>query len=115
MTTRKVNLQFHTNNLDKKKITTHSVHNKKGSSCGSYKGHTESCLCLETGEIHDDLDEDGVITYVGVFTVQFRERTEEWATAGNIHVTDRPLKGRGGDVGPESINYVLPVVLVKQH
>lgn len=97
------------------KIRTRSVHNRKGGSYGSYRDHTESCFCLEASEIHDDLDEDGVITYVGVFTVQLRERTEEGATAGNIHVTDWPLKGRGGDVGPESIDYVLPVVLVKQH
>lgn len=74
------------------KIRTRSVHNRKGGSYGSYRDHTESCLCLEASEIHNDLDEDGVITYVGVFTVQLRERTEEGATAGNIHVTDWPLK-----------------------
>lgn len=72
-------------------------------------------LCLQPGEVNNGLDEDGVIAYVCVFRVQLRKRTEEWATAGDVHITDRPLEGRGGDVGPEGINYVLLVVLVKQH
>ena len=70
---------------------------------------------LEPGQVYNGLDEDGVVAYVGVFRVQLGERTEERAAAGDVHIADGPLKGRGGDVGPEGIDYVLPVVLVEQH
>lgn len=70
---------------------------------------------LEPSEVHNGLDEDGVIPNVGVLRVQFGEWTEERAAAGDVHVADGPLEGRGGDVGPEGVDDVLPVVLVKQH
>lgn len=72
-------------------------------------------FCLESSEVYNGLDEDGVVSYVGVFRVQFGEWAEERAATCDVHVTDRPLEGRGGDVGPEGINNVLPVVLVEQH
>lgn len=50
-------------------------------------------FCLKPGEIHDGLDEDGVISYIGVFRVQLGERTEEWAATGNVHIADGPLEG----------------------
>lgn len=79
------------------------------------KGEAGSRLGLQTAEVHQDLDEDGVVPYVGVFTVQLGQGTEERTPAGDVHVADRPLKGRGGDVGPEGVDDVLPVVLVEQH
>lgn len=72
-------------------------------------------VCLEPSEVYNGLDEDGVVAYVGVFRVQLGEWTEEWAAAGYVHIADGPLEGRGRDVGPEGIDYVLPVVLVEQH
>lgn len=72
-------------------------------------------VCLEPSEVYNGLDEDGVVAYVGVFRVQLGEWTEERAAAGDVHIADRPLKGRGGDVRPEGIDNVLPVVLVEQH
>lgn len=50
-------------------------------------------VCLEPSQVYNGLDEDGVVTYVGVFRVQLGERTEERAAAGNVHITDGPLKG----------------------
>jgi len=70
---------------------------------------------LEPSEVHNGLDEDGVVAYVGVLGVQLGERAEERAAAGDVHVADGPLEGRGGDVGPEGVDDVLPVVLVQQH
>ena len=70
---------------------------------------------LETGEVHDGLDEDGVVSDVRVFGVQLGERAEERAATGDVHVADGPLEGRGRDVGPEGVDDVLPVVLVQQH
>lgn len=70
---------------------------------------------LKACEVNDGLDEDGVISDVGVLGVQFGERAEERAAAGNVHVTHRPLKGRRGNVWPEGIDDVLPVVLIQQH
>lgn len=56
------------------------------------KGNTGFVLSSEPSEVHDGFDEDGVITYVGVFRVQLSEWTEEWTSAGNVHITDGPLK-----------------------
>lgn len=70
---------------------------------------------LQACEVNNGLDEDGVISDVGVLGVKFRERAEEGASAGNVHVTDRSLEGGRGDVWPESIDDVLSVVLIKQH
>lgn len=50
-------------------------------------------FCLESSEVYNGLDEDGVVSYVGVFRVQFGEGAEEWAAACDVHVTDRPLEG----------------------
>lgn len=74
-----------------------------------------SSFYLEPSEVYDGLDEDGVIAYVGVLGVQLGERTEKRAAAGDVHVADWPLEGRGGDVGPEGVDDVLPAVLVQQH
>lgn len=70
---------------------------------------------LEPSEVYNGLDEDGVVAYVGVLRVQLGEWTEERAAAGDVHIADGPLEGRGGDVGPEGVDDVLPVVLVEQH
>lgn len=72
-------------------------------------------LYLEPSEVDDGLDEDGVVTYVGVLGVQLGEWAEVRAAAGDVHTADGPLEGRGGDVGPEGIDDVLPAVLVQQH
>lgn len=70
---------------------------------------------LEAGEVHDSLDEDGVVSDVRVLGVELRERAEEGAATGDVHLTDGPLEGRGGDVRPEGVDDVLPVALVQQH
>jgi len=81
----------------------------------NYSSFAVFVFTLETGEVDDSLDEDGVVSYVRVFGVQLGERAEEGAAAGDVHVADGPLEGRGGDVGPEGVDDVLPVVLVQQH
>lgn len=70
---------------------------------------------LEASEVHDCLDEDGVVTDVRVFGVKLGERAEEWAAAGDVHLAYRSLEGGGGDVGSEGVDDVLPVALVQQH
>lgn len=70
---------------------------------------------LEASEVNNSLDEYSIISYVGVFGVQFGKRAEEWAAAGDVHVTDGPLEGGGGDVGTEGIDDVLSVILIQQH
>lgn len=70
---------------------------------------------LEAGEVHDSLDEDGVVSDVRVLGVELGERAEEGAAAGDVHLAHGPLEGRGGDVGPEGVDDVLPVALVQQH
>lgn len=92
--------------LQVKSLVTHTLGSNKRQHC---------IVCLQPSQVYNGFDEDGVIAYVGIFRVQLGERTEEWAAAGNVHITDWPLKGRGGDIGPESIDYVFPVVLVEQH
>ena len=70
---------------------------------------------LEAREVNDGLDENGVVADVGVLGVEFGERAEERAAAGDVHLTHGPLEGRGSDVGPERIDDVLSVTLVQQH
>lgn len=70
---------------------------------------------LEAGEVHDGLDENGVVADVGVLPIQLRERTEERAAAGDVHLAHGPLKGGGSDVGAKGVDDVLPVALVQQH
>lgn len=72
-------------------------------------------LHLQTSQVHYSLDEDGVIADVGVLRVELREWAEERTAAGDVHVADGPLKGRGGNVGPEGVNDMLAVVLVQEH
>lgn len=79
------------------------------------KRSTSAWSRLEAGEVHDGLDENGVIANVGVLPIQLRQRAEERAAAGDVHLTHGPLKGGGGDVGAKSIDDVLPVALVQQH
>lgn len=76
--------------------------------------HFKGCI-LEACEIHDGLNENGVVANVGVLGVELGERAEERAAAGDVHLTYRPLEGGGSDVGPEGIDDVLPVTLVQQH
>jgi len=71
--------------------------------------------CLEAGEVHDGLDEDGVVADVRVLGVELGERAEERAAAGDVHLAHRPLEGGGGDVGAKGVDDVLPVALVQQH
>lgn len=70
---------------------------------------------LKACEVNNGLDEDSVISDVGVLGVQLGEGAEERAAAGNVHVTHRPLEGGRGNVWAEGINDVLPVVLIQQH
>lgn len=70
---------------------------------------------LEAREVHNRLDEDGVVADVRVFGVQFRERAEERTAAGDVHLAHRPLEGGGGDVRSKGVDDVLPVALVQQH
>lgn len=70
---------------------------------------------LEAGEVHDGLDEDGVVADVRVLGVELGERAEERTAAGDVHLAHGSLEGRGGDVGAEGVDDVLPVALVQQH
>lgn len=70
---------------------------------------------LEAGEVHDRLDEDGVVADVRVLGVELGERAEERAAAGNVHLAHGSLEGGGSDVGAEGVDDVLPVALVQQH
>lgn len=70
---------------------------------------------LKTSEVHNCLDEDGVITDVRVLGIKLGERTKERTATGYVHLAHRSLKGGGGDVGSEGVDDVLPVALVQQH
>lgn len=70
---------------------------------------------LEACEIHDGLNEDGVVTYVRVFALELGEGAKERTATGDVHLTHRPLEGGGSDIRPEGINDVLTVTLVEQH
>lgn len=70
---------------------------------------------LKAGEVHDGFDEDGVVADVRVLALQLGQRTEERTSAGDVHLADRPLERRRGDVGPEGVDDVLSVTLVQQH
>lgn len=85
-------------------------------SCNKRESWTSALtFSLEPSEVYKRLNENGVITYVGVFRVKLGKRAEEWAATGDVHVADGPLEGRGRDVRPEGVDDVLPVVLVQQH
>lgn len=47
---------------------------------------------LKASEVNNGLDEDGVVADVGVLRVEFGERAEEGAAAGDVHVADRSLE-----------------------
>lgn len=68
---------------------------------------------LESGEVHDGFDEDGVVADVSVLGIKLGQRAEEWTSTGYVHLAHRSLEGGGGDVGTEGIDDVLPVALVQ--
>lgn len=70
---------------------------------------------LEAGEVHDRLDEDGVVADVRVLGVELGERAEERTAAGDVHLAHRSLEGGGSDIGSKGVDDVLPVALVQQH
>ena len=70
---------------------------------------------LEAGEVHDRLDEDGVVANVRVLGVELGERAEERTAAGDVHLAHGSLEGGGSDIGAEGVDDVLPVALVQQH
>lgn len=70
---------------------------------------------LEAGEVHDRLDEDGVVADVRVLGVELGERAEERTAAGDVHLAHGSLEGRGSDVRAKGVDDVLPVALVQQH
>lgn len=70
---------------------------------------------LEAGEIHNRLDEDGVITNVSVLAIELGERAEERTAAGDVHLAHGSLEGGGSDIGSKGIDDVLSVALVQQH
>ena len=70
---------------------------------------------LEAGQVNDGLNENGVVAQVGALARQLSQWTEQRAATGNVHLTDWLLERGGGDVGPEGVDDVLPVVLVQQH
>lgn len=70
---------------------------------------------LQAREVYNSFDEDGIISQIGAFASQFSQRTEERAATGDVHLTDWPLKGGGGDIRAKSIDNVLPVVLIQEH
>lgn len=63
-------------------------------------------------EINDRFDENSFVSDVGTFSCQFGQRAEERAAAGDVHLADWFLKRGGADVGSESVDDVLPVILV---
>lgn len=70
---------------------------------------------LEAGEVHNRLDENGVVADVRVLGVELGEWAEERTATGDVHLAHRSLEGRGRDVGSEGVDDVLPVALVQQH
>lgn len=70
---------------------------------------------LEAGEVHDRLDEDGVVTDVRVLCVELGERAEERTAASDVHLAHGSLEGRGSDIGTKGVDDMLPVALVQQH
>lgn len=70
---------------------------------------------LEAGEVHNRLDEDGVVTNVSVLAIELRERAEEWTAAGDVHLAHGSLEGGGSDIRSKGIDDVLSVALVQQH
>lgn len=71
--------------------------------------------CLEAGEIHNRLDEDGVITNVSVLAIELGEWTEERTAAGDVHLTHGSLERGGSDIRSKGIDDVLSVALIQQH
>lgn len=66
--------------------------------------------------IYDAFKEKCIFFHIGVlWWLQFGQREEGGAAAGNIHVVHRSLKGSRSQVWAKSINNVFSVVLVKQH
>lgn len=66
-------------------------------------------------EVYNRLDEYGIVSQIGALARQLSQRTEQRAAAGDVHLTDWPLEGGGGDVGAEGVDDVLPVVLIQEH
>lgn len=77
--------------------------------------NTSRQITLEASEVDNCLDEDGVVADVGIFALQLGQRAEERAPAGDVHLADGPLEGRGSDIRPEGVYDVLAVALVQQH
>lgn len=70
---------------------------------------------LEASEVHNCLDEDGVVADVRVLGIKLGERAEERTAAGDVHLAHWSLEGRGSDIRSKSVDYMLPVALVQQH
>lgn len=70
---------------------------------------------LKAGEVHDRLDEDGVVADVRVLGIELGERAEERTAAGDVHLAHGSLEGGGSDVRSKGVDDVLPVALVQQH
>lgn len=65
---------------------------------------------------YDAFEEKRVLLDVGVFGgLQLGQGQEHGAATGHIHVVHWPLERSRSQVWAKGIDYVLPVVLVKQH
>lgn len=71
--------------------------------------------CLKPSEIYDRFNKNCIISDVGALSCQLGQGAEEWAAAGDVHLTDGSLERRGADVRSKSVDDVLPVILVQKH